>query len=439
MSQMKIPYLPNTEVIRQEMLEEIDVECIDDLFTDIPKQFLNVPFNLPEGMSELDLKREITQLSKRNCNMEDYACFLGGGYYHHFIPSVIGHLTGRSEFYTAYTPYQAEVSQGTLQSIYEYQSLMCQLTGMEVSNASMYDGSTAASEAVLMACRITKRNRVAIRATVNPRYVSVMNTYLGSNDYLIETIDSDKDRISSEHACIVIQHPNYYGYFEDVESFAREAHENGAMLIVIFDPISLGLLRPPGDYGADIAVAEGQSLGSPVNFGGPGVGIFTCRKDYMRQIPGRLVSRTTDVDGNTGYVLTLATREQHIRRERATSNICTNEALVALAATIYLASMGKSGLRHVAELCYHKAHYAAQGITELDGYSLVFPQLFFNEFVLRCPAPPGKINRALLEKGIIGGLDISHYVENGMLLCVTEMNTVEEIGKLVDVLKRMGK
>jgi len=431
---MPLPYFPNTEADRAAMLRDIGVSSADELFQDVPAKFNNVPFKLPPPLSELELKRELHELAALNVNSEEYACFLGGGYYQHFIPGVIGHLTGRSEFYTAYTPYQAEASQGTLQSIYEYQSLVCQLTGMAVSNAGMYDGSTAAAEAALMACRLTGREKVALLASVNPTYQQVLETYLSGQDIRLTRIESDRDSLTSEYACLVIQQPNFFGCLENVDAYSRKAHDADARLVVIVDPISLGMYKSPAVCGADIIVAEGQALGSPTNFGGPGLGIFTCRQEYLRQMPGRIVGRTVDVDGRPGYVLTMATREQHIRRERATSNICTNEALVALAATVYLAALSKSGLRRVAELCYHKAQYAAEAIRRLKGFSLVFPEPFFKEFAVRCPRAPEEINQALFKEKIIGGLDISDLRDNALLLCVTEMNTRQEIDKLVKIL-----
>jgi glycine dehydrogenase subunit 1 len=431
---MPSPYIPNTDHDRRTMLQEIGVSTADALFQDVPAKFCNVPFKLPPPLSELELKEEIRKLSNQNTNLDDYACFLGAGYYHHFVPSVVGHITGRSEFYTAYTPYQAEASQGTLQATYEYQSLVCQLTGMEVSNAGMYDGSTAAAEAALMACRITRKNRVAVLTTVNPGYREVIDTYAGARDIASKQVTPDLDNLPSDCACLMVQQPNFFGYFEDVSKYAQQAHDIGALLIVIVDPISLGMFKPPAEYGADIVVAEGQALGNPISFGGPGLGVFTCRKEYLRQMPGRIVGRTVDVDSQPGYVLTMTTREQHIRRERATSNICTNEALVALATAVYLAAMGKNGLRQVAELCYHKAHYATNAIGKLKGYSLVFSQPFFKEFAIRCPVPPHQINRVLFKKGVIGGLDISHLIDDSMLLCVTEMNTRKEIDRLVTIL-----
>jgi len=431
---MPSPYLPNTDADRLAMLQTIGVGSAEELFHDIPEKFRNAKFSLPDPLSELELKEELRQISNLNANLDDYTCFLGAGYYRHFIPSVVSYITGRSEFYTAYTPYQAEVSQGTLQTIYEYQSLVCQITGMEVSNAGMYDGSSAAAEAALMACRITGRSKVAILSTVNPRYHQVVNTYVNGHDILSETVEPNLANLSSDCACLIVQQPNFFGYFEDMQVYTRKIHEIGALLISVVDPISLGMFKPPGDYKADIAIAEGQPLGSPISLGGPGLGIFACRKEYMRQMPGRIIGKTVDVDGNPGYVLTLATREQHIRRERATSNICTSEALVALAATVYLAALGKQGLRQIAELCYHKAHYAANAIGKLKGYSLVFQHPFFKEFVVRCPVPPKHVNEVLFKNGIIGGLDLSHIIDNSMLLCVTEVNTKQQIDRLVEIL-----
>jgi glycine dehydrogenase subunit 1 len=415
------------------MLREIGVGSIEELFEDIPEKVRHAQFKLPCPLSEVELKKELSQLAGRNANLDNYACFLGAGSYRHFIPSTVEHVIGRSEFYTAYTPYQAEASQGTLQATYEYQSLVCQLTGMEVSNAGMYDCSTAAAEAAIMACIIKKSGKVAVSTTVNPTYRDVIGTYVKGRSLSIETVELNST-LSSDCACLVVQHPNFFGYLEKIEAYVQKAHDSGALLIAIVDPISLGMFKPPGQYGADIAVADGQPLGNPTSFGGPGLGIFACRKEYLRQMPGRIVGRTVDVDGRPGYVMTLVTREQYIRRERATSNICTSEALMALAAAVYLATLGRTGLRHVAELCYHKAHYAAKRIAELKGYSLVFSKPYFREFAVRCPVAPSQINQALFNEGIIGGLDISGMIHNAMLLCVTEMNTKQEIDKLVEIL-----
>jgi glycine dehydrogenase subunit 1 len=430
---MPSPYLPNTDADRSAMLREIGVGSVEELFQDIPEKVRQAQFKLPRPLSEAELKKELSQLASRNASLDNYACFLGAGSYRHFVPSTVEHVIGRSEFYTAYTPYQAEASQGTLQGTYEYQSLACQLTGMEVSNAGMYDGSTAAAEAAIMACIIKKRRKVAVSPTVNPTYRDVIRTYVQARSFAVETADLNSST-SSDSACLVVQQPNFLGYLEEIEAYVQKAHDSGALLIAIADPIALGMFKPPGQYGADIAVADGQALGNPTSFGGPGLGIFTCRREYLRQMPGRIVGKTVDVEGKPGFVMTLVTREQYIRRERATSNICTSEALMALAAAVYLATLGRRGLRQVAELCYHKAHYAAGKVTELKGYSLVFSKPFFKEFAVRCPVAPSRINQALFNEGIIGGLDISHVIDNAMLLCVTEMNTKQEIDKLVEIL-----
>jgi glycine dehydrogenase subunit 1 len=427
------PYLPNTDADRNAMLREIGVGSIEELFQDIPERLRHAQFKLPSPLSELELKKEINRLASHNASLDNYACFLGGGSYRHFIPSTVEHVIGRSEFYTAYTPYQAEVSQGTLQGTYEYQSLVCQLTAMEVSNAGMYDGSTATAEAAIMACMITKRGKVAVSTTVNPTYREVISTYVKGRNLSMETVELDSE-LSSDCACLVVQQPNFFGCFEEMEAHVQKAHDTGALFIAIVDPMSLGMFKPPGHYGADIAVADGQALGNPTSFGGPGLGVFACRQEYLRQMPGRIVGKTVDVDGKPGYVMTLVTREQYIRRERAISNICTSEALMALAAAVYLATLGKTGLRQVAELCYHKAHYAAEKMAKLKGYSLVFSKPFFKEFAIRCPIAPSQINQILFKEGIIGGLDIGHIIDNSMVLCVTEMNTKQEIDKLAEIL-----
>ena len=431
---MPLPYLPHTDADRREMLREIGVSSVEELFEDIPREFRNARFSVPAPLSELELKKELRRLANSNTNPDDYACFLGAGSYRHFIPSTVDHIIGRSEFYTAYTPYQAEVSQGTLQTVYEYQSLVCQLTGMEVSNAGMYDGSTSAAEAAMMACNMTGRSKVAVVATVHPTYRDVLDTYCRGKDLALVTLDAESGDLPPDCACLIIQQPNCFGYFEEMDARVQKAHDGGALVVAIVDPTSLGMFRPPGDYGVDITVGEAQPLGTPTNFGGPYLGIFACRKEYIRRMPGRIVGKTVDVDGRPGYVMTLVTREQYIRRERATSNICTSESLMALAATVYLATLGKAGLRQVAELCYHKAHYAADAISKLKGYSLAFDRPFFKEFAVNCPVPPSQVNKALLDQRIIGGLDISHLVDNSVLLCVTEMNTRQEIDRLVKTL-----
>ncbi len=432
------PYTPNTDADRRKMLDAIGVDSADELFQDIPSEHRNPALDLPAPLSELELRREIEGMARQNAVPGEYASFLGGGSYRHFVPAVVRQIASRSEFMTCYTPYQPEVSQGTLQAHYEFQSMVCQLTGMEVANAGMYDGATSMAEAVLMAARLTKRERVAVLGSVSPYYRDVLTTYVQAPGLEVETISSDVDPVAEDTACLVVQQPGFLGYMEDLGTLSQKAHDQGALLIVVSDPISLGMFRPPGDYDADIVVAEGQSLGIAPTYGGPYVGIFACKQKYVRQMPGRIVGTTVDSNGRTGYVLTLQTREQHIRRERATSNICTSVGLIALMSAVYMASQGKRGLRHIAELCYHKAHYAASLIADIPGYYLPLNGTFFREFVVQCPMPPEETNRLLLERGIIGGLDVSDQVPNGMLLCCTEVNSREEIDSLAAALAEIG-
>ena len=438
-SSFQSPYVPNTDHDRRVMLDAIGVDSVDELFRDVPAGFLNRDLDLPSAVDELELGRYARKLASMNRTPGDYACFLGAGSYRHHIPAVVRQISGRSEYMTAYTPYQPEVSQGTLQTAFEFQSLICQLTGMDVANLGMYDGSTALAEAALMASRVTRRGRVAVVDSVSPLYRPVLDTYVQAPGIAIDVVSSSETVIPEDTACLMVQQPNFFGYMEDVERLGQVAHEAGALLIVSVDPVSLGMFRPPGDCGADIVVGEGQALGVPTTFGGPYVGLFACRQDYIRQMPGRIVGRTVDTRGEEAYVLTLQTREQHIRRERATSNICTAVALIALMSTIYLASYGRQGLKRIAELCYHKSHYAAAKIDQLPGYSVPMKGTFFQEFVVECPASPSQINDRLLDYGIIGGLDISSELRNGMLLCATEMNSREEIDRLVSALEEIGR
>ena len=427
-------YIPNTTGEQAEMLASLGIDSIDQLFADIPAEFRNPILDLPEPLSELEIQRELSGLAAKNRPLGSGPSFLGAGCYDHFIPAIIKPLITRGEFLTAYTPYQAEASQGTLQVIYEFQTLICNLYGMEVANAGMYDGATTLAEAALMACRVTKRAKVLLANTLSPAYSAVIRTYCQSQDIAVETVDPSAPTLDAETACLVLQYPNFFGYIEDLRSLVDAAHAQGALAVVSCDPTAMGLFQTPGHYGADIVTGDGQPLGIPASYGGPYVGLFATKQEYIRQMPSRLSGRTVDKNGKTGYVLTLQTREQHIRRERATSNICTNEALYALASTIYLAAMGKQGLRQVAELCYHKAHYAASKIGELPGYSFPLDGPFFQEFVVQCPASPTEINKKLMERNILGGLDVSGQVANGMLLCVTEMNSREDIDVLVAAL-----
>ena len=432
------PYTPNTEADRRRMLDAIGVASVDDLFEDIPAQHGRPTLDLPPPSSELELRREVEAMARQNIVPGEYACFLGAGSYRHHIPAVVRQLAGRSEFMTSYTPYQPEVSQGTLQAHYEFQSLVCQLTGMEVANAGMYDGSTSLAEAALMAARITKRDRVAVLDSLSPAYQKVLATYFQGPGLQIDLVAPGDGPLPEGTACLLVQQPNYLGYMEDLQQLSERAHSHDALLVVASDPVSLGMFKPPGDYDADIVVSEGQSLGVAPTFGGPYVGIFACKERHVRQMPGRIVGRTVDTQGRTGYVLTLQTREQHIRRERATSNICTAVGLIALMSTVYMASQGVRGLRHIAELCYHKAHYAASLIEKIDGYSLPLSGTFFREFVVQCPLPPAEMNKRLLDHRIIGGLDVSDRVPNGMLLCCTEVNSREEIDSLAGALAEIG-
>jgi glycine dehydrogenase subunit 1 len=373
--------------------------------------------------------------------------FLGAGAYNHFSPSAVYRIMSRSEFYTAYTPYQPELSQGTLQQIYEFQTLVCQLTGMDVANASMYDAATALGEAAVMASTISKRKKVAISPKTHPEHKAVLRTYAANHG--IEIIERDANikeasELGSDIGCVVVQQPNFLGEIRDLEGLADKVHEAGAVLIVVFDPISLGMLKSPGELDADIAIGEGQSLGVPMSFGGPYVGLLATKDKYVRMMPGRLAGMTKDTEGRRGFVLTLQTREQHIRREKATSNICTNEALMALAATAYMCLMGPQGLRRVAEICYQRSHYLAKRIAKLPGYKLISRDPFFKEFAVQTPISPTELNRRLLEHKIIGGLDISGTpevdgMENAWLLCVTELNTREQMDRLVAALEGMGE
>ncbi len=443
-------FIPNTPEEQAQMLAVLGLASIDDLFLDIPAAFRDPALNLPEPLSELELQRELAALASRNRSLGSGPSFLGAGSYHHFIPAIVKALVTRGEFLTAYTPYQAEASQGTLQVIYEFQTLICNLFAMDVANAGMYDGATSLAEGVLMACRVTGRSRVALASTLSPTYQEVIRTYCLAQGIVTRTVSPTAPELDGKTACLAVQYPSFYGYIEDLTLLADAAHGSGALLVASADPIAMGLFQPPGRYGADIVTGEGQPLGIPPSFGGPYLGLFTTKQEFIRQMPSRLSGRTVDSQGRPGYVLTLQTREQHIRRARATSNICTNEALYALASTIYLAALGKQGLRQVAELCYHKAHYAASRIAQLPGYTLPLEGTFFSEFVVQCPTSPAIINKKLLERNILGGLDLTGLhpplrrgerggLNNAMLLCVTETNSREDINALVAALEELGR
>lgn len=437
---MTSPYIPNTKSDVRTILKTIGLSDVSDLFAHIPDDIrLDRGLDVAGPMSEFDLCCSANDLSRKNKDLQNYTCFLGAGIYDHYIPATVGAITARSEFYTSYTPYQPELSQGNLQVTFEFQTMICQLTGMDVANASMYDGASALAEAALMANNITGRDKWLVSRSVHPAYRRTMETYAwasGSilNEIPLSGIETDPDGVSSlmgdDVSCIVIQYPNFFGFVEEVNLVEQIAHRHGVMLVVCVDPISLGLLKPPGEFNADICVAEGQSLGIPPGYGGPLLGLMSCKKEYVRQMPGRLVGATTDADGRRAYTLTLQTREQHIRRERATSNICTNQALNALAATVYLATLGPDGLRRTAQLCFEKSHYAARLASKVKGFSVPFEPKFVKEFVLRTDQPICSLNEQLLESGIIGGFDLgSVYSElaGHMLVCVTEKRTREQI------------
>jgi glycine cleavage system P protein (glycine dehydrogenase) subunit 1 len=443
-------YIPNSPEERVEMLEAMGLGSADELFDSIPQELrLKRPLNTPAALSEIELLDTFEQMGALNAGARRIS-FMGGGAYSHYIPTIVDHILSRSEFFTAYTPYQPEISQGTLQTIFEFQTLVCQLTGMEVANASMYDGSTAMAEAVLMAERVTKRSKVIASSATHPQYLEVVRTYVQHAGIHLELAPFDEETgqswrslaaaIDDETAALVVQSPNFFGCVEDLAALADAAHAKGALLVVaVTEAMSLGLLKSPGACGADIVVAEGQSFGVPLSFGGPYVGLFATREKYARQIPGRLVGEAYDKKGRRGFVLTLATREQHIRREKATSNICTNEGLIALAATVYLETMGRRGVQEAAKQCAQKAAYAARQISKLPGYSLAFTGPYFNEFVVR---GPGKaldlLSRLGKEKGIDGGIALSRFISdrpNDFLVCVTEINSRAQIDALVEGLK----
>jgi glycine dehydrogenase subunit 1 len=433
------------------MLDAIGVGRLEDLFEDVPEALRFPQLDLPAAASELEVEREVREMAERNVDVVHHPCFLGAGTYRHYIPAVVDHVLLRGEFFSSYTPYQPELSQGMLQATFEYQSMICRLTGMDVSTASHYDGATALAEAVLLALAASGPGRTKVFASpsVHPQYREVLATYLRGTSASLEETDptaADASQLAShldgETAACVIQSPNFFGQFEPVQRLADAAHAVGALLIVMPDPIALGLFRPPGDEGADLVAAEGQPLGIASSFGGPHLGILATKQAHVRRTAGRLVGETVDAAGERGYVLTLGTREQHIRRERATSNICTNAALMALCAAVYLATVGRAGLRQIARLCYQKSHYAAARIDRLPGCRInphAPDQPFFKEFVVELPLPVGELNRILFEEfGILGGYDLRRdhpHLDRHMLIAVTEMHSRAEIDRLVSALE----
>ena len=431
-------YIPSGEAEREEMLRAINMTSVEELFSVIPENVRLKELNIPEGISEMEAVTRLEEIAEKNVRFK--SVFRGAGAYRHYIPSIVRTITSKEEFVTAYTPYQAEISQGVLQSIFEYQTQMCELTGMDASNASVYDGAVAAAEAVFM-CQERKKSGVIIAGTVNPQVLEVVRTYCESRSVPVTVLpvtgfatspDTLRDVITEGTACVLFQSPNYYGVLEDGDALIEIAHSVKARAIMSFNPISLGLIKTPGEYGADIAVGEGQPLGLPLAFGGPYLGIMTCTRDMMRKLPGRIVGETTDANGRRCFVLTLQAREQHIRREKASSNICSNEALCAMTASVYLAAMGPDGLRRAAVNSAAHAHYLAQELSK-SGFKLKSDRTFFNEFVTDSPVDPSELNRELQKHGILGGLEL----DEGILWCCTECNTKNEIDRLLSVVREV--
>jgi Glycine cleavage system protein P (pyridoxal-binding), N-terminal domain len=437
-------YISNTKEQQNAMLSDMGVDSMGCLFKDIPEKVrLNRALDIPSDMSEMELIRHMRDLSAKNYDLEDYTCFLGAGAYDHYIPSAIGQIVSRQEFYTAYTPYQPEISQGTLQAIFEFQSMICELTGMEVANASMYDGSTALAEAMFMSCSHTRRGEVLVAKTVHPESREVLKTYTRFKRLKAKEIGYENGRLdlceleaqlNGDTAAVIVQSPNFFGIIEDLKKAAELAHRNKSLLIVSADPISLILLKSPGEAGADIVVGEGQALGNPLSFGGPYLGFLATTKQLMRRMPGRLVGETVDSDGKRGFVLTIQTREQHIRREKATSNICSNQALNALTATVYMTLLGKQGMKEVAELCLQKSHYLYQQLIGSGKFEPINTSPFFKEFAVRSKCPVDTINNELLKAKIIGGYSLEKdypELQGGWLLAVTEKRTRQEMDGFV--------
>ena len=434
---------------RQAMLGTVGVERVEQLFADVPAESRFPKLELPPALTEFEVGRYMAQLAAENASVKDWPCFIGGGAYNHYSPSAVGHIMGQPQFYTAYTPYQPEVSQGTLQASFEFQSLVCELLGMDVSNDSVYDGASAVGEAVLMAQRITRRERVVLAGSVHPQWREVVHSYLAARDVEVvtssvsmgDTIEEERlvDLLDDTTACVVVQQPDVFGHVRDLNGLADAVHARGALLIIgVADPTSLGLVKPPGEWGADIATAEGQPLGLPLQFGGPWAGLMACKSEYLRQLPGRISGQTTDADGRRGFVLTLQAREQHIRREKATSNICTSQTLLAIGVTAYLSLLGPTGLREVARQSHAKAVYAANAIDALPGYRALTPRPFYNEFLVQTPLTTADVRHRLVERHILAGVPLFPEFDRTLLLAFTEQNTRADIDRLVSALSEMS-
>lgn len=442
-------YIPHTDAERQQMLAAVGVTTIEDLFEAVPASHRFPKLDLPSPMSEMEIMAELQSMAEANEHAGDFALFRGAGAYHHFIPAAVNHILLRSEFYTAYTPYQPEVSQGTLQAIFEYQSMMATLTGMDAANASHYDGATSLAEAVTVAMDVGrgKRRKVILSPAINPQYREVVRTYhQGQNTKFVgdagrADVADLVDMLDDDTAMLAVAYPNFFGQIDDLKGLAEKVHAAGAILVIVANPMALALFKSPGEFGADIVVGEGQPLGIPLSYGGPYLGFFCTKMKHVRRIAGRIVGETVDEDGKRAFVMTLRPREQDIRREKASSNICTNQGLMALSACVYLSLMGKNGLKQAATLNYHKAHYAADQINALAGYTVDRTKPFFNEFMVKCPQPVAEINEQLIQKGIIGGYDLGQdypHLQNTMLVAVTETNSREEIDALVAELKEIA-
>ncbi len=444
-------FIPHSPKETEEMLQTVGVKSLDQLFDSVPKEYRFPKLNLPPSLTEMEVSEHMAEMADANESTRELICFLGAGAYNHYVPAAVDSLLRRGEFYTAYTPYQPEVSQGTLQAIFEYQSLISNLTGMDAANASHYDGATAAAEAAVLAYHHfrEKRTRFVLAPSVNPQYRAVLRTYMCGypglemigdepNGHPFKSIEELESLIDTNTALVLIQYPDFFGRIVDFSKFAEKVHQAGALLAVCANTTALALLKTPGEMGADMVVGEGQPLGIPLSFGGPYLGFFAVKKDLIRKIAGRLVGESVDGEGKRGYVLTLTAREQHIRRERATSNICTNQGLMALAATIYVSLLGKHGLRQVSELCYHKAHYAADRISQIPGYSVVTQGDFFHEFVVKCPVPVEHLTEHMLDHGILPGYELGQDypgLSDHLLIAVTEMNSKDEIDLLCEALE----
>ncbi len=444
-------FVPNTDSERNEMLKQIGVDSFEDLINNIPEEVrLKEDLNLPPQLSEYEAVKLLETIANKNVTAASHICFLGGGAYDHFIPTIVSSVLERPEFKTAYTPYQAEVSQGTLQAMYEFQSMVCNLTGMDVANASLYDGGSALAEACLMAHQQNKKKKFLIAGSISPRFRNVIETICQGRELVFEPIAAEdgtadlralKEAAKDDVSAVIVQQPNPYGNIEQTDAIGKIAHDCGALYIVSVDPLSLGILTPPGEYDADIVTGEGQGLGIPLSYGGPYLGLFAVKQKFVRKIPGRIAGVTEDVNGDRGYVLTLQTREQQIKRERATSNICTNQGLFMLAATVYMATMGKQGIKEVANQSFQKAQYLASKIKEIPGFSLLNDKPFFKEFLVIPPVPASEIITEGNKQGILPGIDTSRFKDckHGLLVAVTEKRSKEEMDRYVEFLKTFAK